>query len=117
MTRVPLSTRLPPALHQEATMHAAQAGLSLNALVAVALREYLDGRTLPRTRSSVVPSSSAGDVVSPARPAPSSAPRPPSPTTFKAPAGGRNAPCPCGALNAQGYPAKWKHCHGRQAAS
>lgn len=116
MTRVPLSTRLPPGLHEEATAHAAEAGLSLNALVAVALRAYLDGRPRRRTGSSGVPSPS------PALPAArtlgeSSAPRPPSQLAIKAPGGNRNAPCPCGATKSDGYPVKWKHCHGRLAGS
>jgi len=116
MTRVPLSTRLPLALHEEAAAHAAEAGLSLNALLAVALRAYLDGRPRPRTRSSV----QSVDGLPALQSMPSQAaglPQERAGTSIKAPGGNRNAPCPCGATKADGYPVKWKHCHGAPTTS
>ncbi len=110
MTRVPLSTRLPPGLHEEATAHAAEAGLSLNALLAVALREYLDARRRRPTRTAA-----------PLPPAPASSAGSSSLQAVKAPGGNRNAPCPCGATKVDqagvARPVKWKHCHGRRTAS
>lgn len=103
-----MTLRLPEALRLEAQAHAATLGLSINALVALALRDYLDAprRTRPSGRSSVAPVQAAAPTLS--EPIASS----PSPRSIKAP-GSRNDPCPCGSLNPQGYPLKWKHCHGR----
>ena len=103
-----MTLRLPEALRLEAQAHAATLGLSINALVALALRDYLDAprRTRPSGRSSVAPVQAAALM-----PSAQTALSPPL-KSIKAPAS-RNEPCPCGALNPQGYPLKWKHCHGR----
>jgi hypothetical protein len=100
------TVRLPEPLKLEAEALAASLGISLNALMAVALRDYLDR---PVMRPSGVPSASATQAappppppVKPARQGPRIAP-PPS----------RSDPCPCGARDFNGYPVKFKHCHGR----
>jgi hypothetical protein len=112
--------RLPPDLKTEAQAHAARLGISLNALVAVALRDYLDGRTPRHTPSSVESSAPLGGYTDLA---PAVPPPPRSRVTtqrllasmgapYRAPPR-RSDPCPCGARNESGYPVKWKHCHGK----
>ena len=90
------SVRFPDALKAEAMAYADALGISLNALCAVALRDYLDSRRaavpVPEARPSVVPA--------PAVPVSS-------PAAIPKPAGGVNAPCPCGSGQ------KYKRCHGR----
>lgn len=108
-----MTLRLPEALKLEAQAYAATLGLSINALVALALREYLDAPR--RTRRSAAPLAPSGADryagPEPARTqAPTFAPPPPS-RTFKRPQN-RADPCPCGATNANGDPIQWKHCHG-----
>lgn len=84
---------------------ARQMGLSFNAVMAVALRDYLDARQ--RTAPSVAPSPVAHPP-SVLRPSPVDLP-----VGFKPPAS-RSDPCPCGAKDPQGYNRlKYKHCHGR----
>lgn len=101
-----MTLRLPDPLVDEAQAFAASLGISMNALVAVALRDYLDGRhTLRSGGPSAAPSPAPGAGTVPTG---SSRPGP----TFKAPAS-RSDPCPCGALDGRGYPMKWKHCHGK----
>ena len=100
--------RLPEALKTEADALAARLGISLNALAAVALRDYLDGRSA--TARSALRSLDVPAPVAAAMPSPRAAPSP-RPKSIKAPAS-RNDPCPCGATNTQGYPIKWKRCHG-----
>lgn len=102
--------RLPPALLAEADAFAASLGISFNALAAVALRDYLDGRSLPKATSAPAAPSQAVEARAAAQPprtaqaaakpvqAPPSAPRHAPPA--RAGAGGvkvgRNDPCPCG---------------------
>lgn len=87
--------RLTDSLRLEATRYARTLGISLNALVAVALRDYLDARK--------------GQDAIPSTPAPVAVVRLPSPPpasakpVYKA---GRNDPCPCGSGR------KFKVCHG-----
>ena len=81
------TARFPDDLKAEADAYAQRLGVSLNALLAVALRDYLDARK-PGTQS--------------ARVAPPAAPA----GAFKAPKSPR-APCPCGGGS------QWRHCHGR----
>lgn len=50
-----MTLRVPDALHAEAAAYAASLGLSLNGLVAVALRDYLDARPGPRGRAVAEP--------------------------------------------------------------
>jgi hypothetical protein len=111
-----MTLRLPPALNLQASQLAAELGVSVNGLVALALRDYIDARSLRRMPSSAGPSESGGPgaISRGGASAPQAArdPKDRSQPSIKPPGGNRNAPCPCGALNAQGYPIKWKHCHG-----
>jgi hypothetical protein len=96
------TARLPEELEREAKSYAERLGLSLNALLAVSLRDYLDGRrAAPRAvQSSVEPSGALVPVVVPSVALKPSAPvlRPP-----KRP----RDPCPCGSGQ------QWRHCHGK----
>ena len=83
--------RLPEVLKARAAAYADQLGISVNALLAVALKDYLDareGRAGAREKR-------------PASPLPASA----APQTIHR--AGRNEPCPCGSGK------KYKLCHGR----
>ncbi|THD09448.1 SEC-C metal-binding domain-containing protein [Rhodanobacter lindaniclasticus] len=100
--------RLPDPLKAEATAYADGLGVSLNALCAVALRDYLDARkpkpaalpakvgpqakAEPARASAALPGASGG---SPMRP------------ITKV---GANQPCPCGSGQ------KFKRCHGKPGA-
>lgn len=104
------TTRLPPALKAEAQSYADSLGISLNALLSVALRDYLDLRAPERRAPSAPRPPLAPDVP------PSPAARVPSPAQMPAPARalsvgvakvGPNQPCPCGSGQ------KYKRCHGR----
>lgn len=99
--------RLPDVLKAEADSYASTLGISLNALCAVALRDYLDARRL--------------DLASvPAAPAPVVRSTPAvvrqkhvqvkasAPAVYAEPSAGVYAPCPCGSGS------KWKWCHGMQ---
>ncbi|KAA0068957.1 SEC-C metal-binding domain-containing protein [Rhodanobacter sp. T12-5] len=95
--------RLPDGLKADAEAYAVALGISLNALCAVALRDYLDARS----RSEALPVVN----LSPAEVrqkyvqdlAPAALP-------YVQPAGGVYAPCPCGSGQ------KWKWCHGKPGA-
>lgn len=118
--------RLPEALMTEAQAYAAHLGLSMNGLVAVALRDYLDSRRMPRSGQPSDPSGSSAASsgpsaaklapTEPATPGSDSKPgplaEPSTPRTFKAPKS-RSDPCPCGATKPSGHRLKWKECHGR----
>lgn len=106
--------RLPTELKTEADAFAARLGISLNALAAVALRDYLDGRRHRRTPSSAAPSASVAPPASTLRPAVKDSPiNPPHPYTVAS----RSDPCPCGAKGPDGHRLKFKHCHGRAGGS
>lgn len=112
--------RLPGELKTEAETFAARLGISMNALVAVALRDYLDGRHMPRSVEHLPdPPSSASpgvfDLAPQASTPPALAASMPGPPVghFKAPRS-RADPCPCGTLDANGHRLKWKQCHGRK---
>lgn len=106
--------RLPDELQAEATTYAARLGISLNALCAVALRDYLDAR-LPvaalHPGAGPVPASTRlsgtkamhalGAVTSTASRTQSESKTPPVPKV------GANEPCPCGSGE------KYKRCHGK----
>lgn len=88
--------RLPAPLKAEAESYAASLGVSLNALCAVALRDYLDARQ-------------GGEVPAPrAAPSPVHGPKPirAAPVVYRQPVDGVYALCPCGSGK------KWKWCHG-----
>jgi hypothetical protein len=107
------SVRFPDALKAEATAYAEALGISLNALCAVALRDYLDQRKMRGGGGRDVSPPAAATAVTPApvesRTATSR--RGGEAPTFGKPAEGVNAPCPCGSG------AKWKRCHGAKVAS
>lgn len=108
--------RLPDELQAEATAYAARLGISLNALCAVALRDYLDARLpvaalqqgaglLPPTRLSGAKAMHAlGAATSTANRTHSEGKTPPVPKV------GANEPCPCGSGE------KFKRCHGKPGA-
>ncbi len=110
MTQMATTTvRLPEPLKAESEALAASLGISLNALMAVALRDYLDR---PVTRPSVAPSRPPsprpGPPPAPAAGLPSAAPG----KVYRRPASVAD-PCPCGSVDRNGYRLKWKHCHGK----
>jgi hypothetical protein len=83
--------RISDELKARSDAYAGALGITLNALVAVALRDYLDARDPGRPGRVVQQQQPAGD--------------PPSPD--KSYVGcQRNSPCPCGSGR------KYKHCHG-----
>lgn len=98
--------RLPSALKAEADAYAASLGISLNALCAVALRDYLDARAkggqAPKTAARPLPGHRpvASHQAVPAR----------APVVYTVPSGGVYAPCSCGSGD------KWKWCHGKPGA-
>lgn len=109
--------RLAESLKAEAVQYAQEIGLSLNALCAVAVREYLDRRKYEgvpvRTPAPSAPVLKV-EPPAPSRPAPASAAR----SRSNSPAGGLglglgvpvvapDALCPCGSGR------KYKNCHGR----
>jgi hypothetical protein len=121
-----ITARLPAGLKSESEAYAASLGVSLNALIAVALRDYLDARKRPLrpleapfqplAEASSIPvlpspplalSSSPGAVD--AQPVLTEAKR------YRKPPGGSGAPCPCGAKKPPffDYPLKWRECHGK----
>lgn len=95
---MPFTARLPEGLEAQAKRLAADLGISLNALLAVALADYIRFRP-------VTPRSEGRS----AAPLPDPAPAPvalPAPVRFKVPKNPR-APCPCGSRQ------QWRHCHGK----
>lgn len=119
-----VTLRLPPELHAEATAYAAAIGVSLNALGAVALRDYLDARKrAPAAAPAVAEAEAEAEAgaaaagvaapagrpaaAGPARRAPAPAPaRTAAPKVAEVPKVGANQPCPCGSGK------KYKRCHG-----
>jgi hypothetical protein len=102
-----LTVRLPESLHAAGSAYAADLGISLNALLAVALRDYLDRRLKAPAKPREAAQPAAKAVAAPAvASAPAGAVQPPR---------SRSDPCPCGALDRRGHAVKYKHCHGRAA--
>lgn len=107
------NVRIDGMLKDEAAAYAASLGISLTALVAVALRDYLDARRPDRQQAPALARASMPQNVSlPPEPVstmpPASAPLPSPPAHRPAPPVarvGRNDPCPCGSGR------KAKHCH------
>lgn len=96
--------RLSDALQASAASYADRLGISLNALVAVALADYLESRgQLQAARPRLQATTPAASPMTP----PSSQLRQPAPV-YKAE---RNEPCPCGSGR------KFKVCHGAPGAS
>jgi len=109
----PITTvRLPPALRAEAESYARSVGCSLNGLVGVALRDYLDARRVTAAvAASAVPPPAP---VIEASPAPAAVARPVAKVRasgWQVPSGSVreprfNDPCPCGSGK------KYGKCHG-----
>ena len=100
------TVRLPDQLQVEATSYAQTLGLSLNSIIAVSLREYLDRRK----GTPLVPVEGPPEAVSAAVPKVSSFRREkPIEPTIQAPAN-RRAPCPCGSGK------RYSQCHGLKEA-
>jgi preprotein translocase subunit SecA len=91
------TVRLPDALKAEASTYADRLGVSLNALLAVALRDYLD-HPARQGPGDTEPPDDLGDLP-PLEAYPELA--------EDVPKVGRNEPCPCGSGK------KYKVCHGR----
>ncbi|MGQ4659327.1 SEC-C metal-binding domain-containing protein [Lysobacter sp. F6437] len=100
-----LNLRVAPALKSEASAYAESLGISFNALVAVALRDYLDARkslgSQPAQSDSV-----EQQRATPTAPAPASTSEAGRKVVQLSGKVGRNEPCPCGSGK------KWKQCHG-----
>ncbi len=97
--------RLPDQLKAEATAYADTLGVSLNALCAVALRDYLDSRKpKPATPPAKVGSQAKAEPVRPVASLPGASGGNPVPRV------GANQPCPCGSGQ------KFKRCHGKPGA-
>ena len=96
------TVRLPEGLEREAKLYAEGLGISFNALLAVSLRDYLDGRrAAPRPAEASVGLPVVLDVQAPAvLPLKRFAP------LWRAPKRPRD-PCPCGSDR------QWRHCHGK----
>ena len=96
------TVRLPEGLEREAKSYAEGLGISLNALLAVSLRDYLDRRpAAPRPAEASVGLPVVLDVQAPAV-----RPLKPSASVWRAPKRPRD-PCPCGSGQ------QWRHCHGK----
>jgi hypothetical protein len=111
--------RLPSDLQAEATRYAQSLGLSLNGIVAVALRDYLDVRR-PGAGDAVLPPGKGRPAALPDKPRPAMLSSAPADEEGKGvvPAGvgkvirapaNRRAPCPCGSGK------RYSQCHGREA--
>ena len=99
---MPFTARLPQALQHEAQAFAEALGISLNALLAVSLRDYLDGRRAPPRPAEA----SVGLPVVLEVQAPAVLPLKPSARVWRAPKRLRDR-CPCGSGQ------QWRHCHGK----
>lgn len=99
----PRSVRLPLPLQAEADAYAESLGISFNALVAVALRDYLDARPSRSVREPVQPGRSEGATAGAIAGASAQAVA----SAVAIPRVGVNERCPCGSG------LKYKRCHGR----
>jgi len=97
--------RLPGPLKAEATVYADALGVSLNALCAVALRDYLDAR---KPKPAALPAKVGPQAK--AEPARVPAALPGASGGKTVPRVGANQPCPCGSGE------KYKRCHGKPGA-
>lgn len=105
------SIRLADAIKSEATAYARSVGVSLNALVAIAVRDYLDARKskLPLPTAAASPALAGEPARTDAGHAPSSGQKTDLAWRTAAAKLGRNAACPCGSGK------KVKQCHGGAA--
>ncbi len=98
--------RLPEGLRIDAATYASALGISLNALCAVALRDYLDARLRDLASVPTAPAPVVRSIPAPVRQKDVQV-EPAAPAVYAQPSGGVNAPCPCGSGQ------RWKRCHGR----
>ncbi|OYY63392.1 MAG: hypothetical protein B7Y51_06210 [Burkholderiales bacterium 28-67-8] len=86
--QAPMATtaRFPDELKAEADAYAQRLGVSLNALLAIALRDYLDARSSPGQAARTAHKTAPEPVIAPKSP---------------------RERCPCGSG------AQWRHCHGK----
>ena len=114
------TVRLPEGLEREAKIYAEALGISLNALLAVSLRDYLDRRpAAPRPAEAALGLPVVPDVQAPAalplKPAQAAALEDPAGVEVQVPAVAPvwraprrpRDPCPCGSGR------QWRHCHGK----
>ena len=109
-----MTLRLPIRLKAEVDALAAQLGISVNALVAVALRDYLDGRRTTRAAEAAVEATAPPKVERRELEALQdllAAPDAPLLPKF-APPKRPSDPCPCGSVDLNGQAMTWAHCHG-----
>ena len=97
--------RFPDPLKAEATAYADALGVSLNALCAIALRDYPDAR---KPKPAALPAKVGPQAK--AEPARASAALPVASGGKAVPKVGGNQPCPCGSGQ------KYKRCHGKPGA-
>jgi hypothetical protein len=97
--------RFPDPLKAEATAYADALGVSLNALCAIALRDYLDSR---KPKPAALPAKVGPQAT--AAPARASVGLPVALGGKPVPRVGANQPCPCGSGE------KYKRCHGKPGA-
>lgn len=105
---VKFNLRLPADLHAEAAELAKSSGLSLNAFVLLALRNWTDyqsGKRSQRATARPAPARRPQATAATPRPAPAK-PAIEARTPASFPKVGRNDPCPCGSG------LKFKRCHG-----
>jgi len=97
--------RFPDPLKAEASAYADGLGVSLNALCAIALRDYLDAR---KPRPAALPAKVGPQAR--AEPARAVGSVPAAQGLKQVPRVGANQPCPCGSGK------KYKQCHGKPGA-
>jgi uncharacterized protein YecA (UPF0149 family) len=102
MEKTRLTLRLPPDLAEHAAAVAEQQGLTMNAFLVQAVRNWADFQGKRLAQSSL-------RAAGPARS--SSRETAPSPAVQNVPKAGANEPCPCGSGQ------KYKRCHGRPSAA
>jgi hypothetical protein len=103
------TVRLPTELQAEAMAYAERLGLSLNGLIAVALRDYLDGRRRAPLEPAATPPVEAVQASPEPAPQPQRLGGKPAPELSITPPAKRHHACPCGSGK------RYDKCHGRQA--
>lgn len=106
------TARLNPEVEQEAKRYAGSLGISLNALLSVALRDYLDARQAMPASGGPLRSVPALPAVAPVLPLDLALRPAQDGPVYRAPKS-KSDPCPCGAKGPTGFRLKWKQCHGR----
>jgi hypothetical protein len=124
--------RMKPDLQAEAQQFSDAVGVSLNALVSLSVRDYLDRRTRRfgkpyANKPATLVADLAGKTEIEAaivlaeikgKPLPVIRPLAMDPAYVRVrPPRSRADPCPCGAKDALGRPLKYKHCHGAAGAT